>query len=245
MNLDIESYLKHFGYMPALTSLAQAYLAFRRAHGIPDSATAEAVESTMRLPRCGLPDHALTTAENRWRKRDLKVYVESYVTALSRGDQDDLLDGCLKVWPSVCNLTMQRVLTRSIADVVIGAGRGRSSGFDGPQGVLAWAELPPGDDRQLRLMLDLDERWISTATQAGILYKNVVNHELGHIVGLDHSRGLMAPYYAAGIAVPQQDDDIPRAQALYGAPVNPPAPTSQRIVLEFQGPIPGFTVRRE
>jgi matrix metalloproteinase-14 (membrane-inserted) len=248
---DVEQYLTRFGYLASgRAALGPAVAAFRRLWGLPEGEEVdELVQRAMATPRCGLPDHPLTTAETRWRKTDLTVYVESYVTALSKSDQDDLIDQSLKVWPAVAGIAMRRVKAKAGASIVIGAARGRSAGFDGPSGVLAWAELPPGDDRQLRLMMDLDEVWRLDSTTAGILFYNVLNHELGHSIGLGHSEvrtALMAPYYAAGVAVPQADDDIPRARAIYGAPVvPPPVPPagSSRIVLEFDGPVPTWRAR--
>lgn len=227
----------------------------------------------MATPRCGVPDmvdptnpaHAHFVALpqfaqqnlSRWQKKGLKYYIGTYVKSLGKSDQVAIHAGIWKAWDGVCGIHAERTLTSNDADVIIGAGRGRTSGFDGPGRILAWAELPPGDDRQLRLMFDDDETFVASANQRGILLFNTGCHEVGHNLGLGHSNvstALMAPTYNPGVAVPQWNDDIQRVIARYGEDVpatEPPKPDPQPgatdYVINVRGElrIPGYRLVRE
>lgn len=243
-------YLSKFGYLrtkgePDPESVEEAVRAFRGRFALPEGDALDGpVLRAMQAPRCGLPDHRLATEEARWRKRDLTYAVTGYVGGLSRGDVDDLLELAWRDWTAVCDLRVKRVLSGS-ADVQVATGRSAAQGFDGPQGTLAWAQLPQGDDRPLLMRFDLDETWTRAATDRGILFRNVACHEFGHLLGLDHSSvrtALMAPYYSPGVVRPQPNDDVQRAQALYGppqAPTPPPAPTPGRVRITLSGPLAG------
>lgn len=208
----------------------------------------------MYRPRCGVvdvfaDDVRRMVLEAKWRKGSLSYFIDAYVTGLSQSDQDDLLKVAWQQWQDVCGIRLQRVASKTTADIVISTGKGRAQGMDGPSGTLAWAQLPPGNDQQLLMRFDIDETWTNNQIQLmkmhndaamtgaiawaelpatrGIQYLNVACHEFGHLLGLDHSRiasALMAPYYAVGISKPQSNDDIPRIQALYGPAVTPMPP---------------------
>ena len=128
-------------------------------------------------------------------------------------------------WTKVTNLSFSQVDSdHNAIDIVIGVSRRRRSGFGRRGGVLAWAQLPssPNFDGQLWSMFDSAERWTTEAEESGILFRAVCAHEIGHLLGLGHSRfesALMYPYYDANIETPQEKDDIPRIQKLYGEPL--------------------------
>ncbi len=186
-------------------------------------------------PRCGLPDYAMADGPQaaKWGLSELTYFVEQYVEGLSKTDQDAILAKAWSSWSNVANLKFTRVNTAGKANFVISTGRGRGSNFDGPGNTLAWAYLPSGNSYQGQLLMrfDLDERWLATAGQRGILMENVACHEFGHLLGLDHSRistALMAPYYSPNVPKPVDNDDVKRIVALYGratAPTPLPTPT--------------------
>lgn len=234
------AYLEHYGYLSGNPLAGTFDLAGRIASAIRALQTAAGVEPTgmvddqtkqiMRTPRCGCLDvQHLVSEEARWRKRDLTYGVEKYIQAMSTGDQDDLMEMAWKAWTDIADIRVKRIVTGS-PDVLVTAGRGRADGFDGPGGTLAYAYLPNGTDQQLILRVDLDERFVRDTSQSqGIPYLNMFTHELGHILGLEHSRqsgALMAPFLNPAVATPQQSDDIPRIQALYGPSRTPGSPSS-------------------
>lgn len=241
--LDAVAYLVRYGHLGAvdgLESLPSAQLEavhaaardLQRLAGLEP--TGELCPATLRVmswPRCGVQAR-MASKEARWRKNRLTYWVESYVGGISQADQDELIRLAWSSWEAAADVKLTKVGGRGQADMVISTGRGASAGFDGPQGTLAWAQLPPGNDSQLLMRFDLDERWLRDSTAPGILFRNVACHEFGHLLGLDHSRvqgALMAPFYAAGVDRPQASDDVTRIQALYGRPAqqppSPPTPT--------------------
>lgn len=248
---DAVGYLSRYGYLAAGVAdpdaVAEATRQFRQRFGLVEGDTldAQAVRA-MAWPRCGVPDGRITSEEARWRKTQLTYFVEAYVGGLSRADQDDLIGLAWSDWMAVAGIRVERGQSKASADIVISTGRGRAYNFDGASGTLAWAYLPNGRDTQLLMRFDLDETWVRNATDRGILFRNVACHELGHLLGLDHSSrqtALMAPYYAPRVVSPQPVDDVTRIQSLYGPPVSTPdnpAPVKPEIILRFDGPIPHF-----
>jgi hypothetical protein len=229
-------WLQHYGYVrhnllaeASLVALESFDDSLRRAQalmGLPQTGELdEATLAKMKQPRCGVADVLPFKAlEARWRKNRLNYFVEGYVSGLSKADQEDLLRMAWKSWEDVADLRLYPVVSKSAADIVISTGQGRNQNFDGPSGTLAWAELPPGDDRPLLMRFDLGEAWVKDGQ--GIRFLNVACHEFGHLLGLDHSRNpqaLMAPYYSPAVSRPLQDD-IGRIQALYGMPASVPTP---------------------
>ncbi len=243
------SYLDTFGYfeqslagwkdirvedITKAIGLFQAWFGVRKSLQL-DPQTVKAMEG----PRCGHPDihrkhdakaQAIKQFINanlpRWSKTGVTYGFASFVPGLTKDVQRKLAAQAFQAWTRYGNLDVTET-TGSTADIVIGTGQGARSNFDGPGGTLAWAYLPDGSDRQLEMRFDLGETWITDPAQRGILYLNVATHEIGHLMGLDHSKvqsALMAPYYNVATSAPQQDDDIPRFQARYGVRAAPPPP---------------------
>lgn len=210
---------------------------FQEMTGTPvDGVLDEQVVKAMKtMPRCGCRDYNIISPfafgdPPSWGVAEITYFIERYVGGLSQSDQDSLLTQAFGAWAEVTQrLRFRRVGTPTGANLVISTGRGRTDQFDGPSGTLAWAYLPPQSNfsGQLLMKFDLDETWILNAADRGILYLNVATHEIGHLLGLEHSqvpKALMAAYYSVGIVKPQSNDDIPRIQALYGQQTTPPAP---------------------
>lgn len=244
-------YLDAFGYFSrelagwkdiSLGDVVNAILSFQKFFNIKqtgqlDVSTIRAMESY----RCGCPDIVQVDHPNgqvylqmralaqqnlpRWTKTAVKYCVVNYVNGLPQATQDAIIQQAFDQWSAVAGVTVVRAKPGEPCDILIDTGQGQRSNFDGPGGVLAWAYMPTGSDQQLTMKFDLDETWVTDATQRGVLMLNVACHEFGHLLGLDHSRAqsaLMAPYYSPTVSKPQAVDDIPRVQARYGPPTTPP-----------------------
>lgn len=256
------SYLDFFGWLKTslagwkdinLSDILAAIAAYQKFFGLLE--TGELDKQTLRLmntPRCGVPDRpqgGKPRATGKWNKPTLLYYVKDYVQGVEQSKQDATVAQAFASWTNVCGLRIERCPSGQTPDLVLTTGRGRQAGFDGPGSTLAFAYLPQGNDRQLSLVWDLDEPW-----NRGIDQLAVTSHEVGHLLGLEHSQyrsALMYPYLSP-ITEPQQVDDIPRIRNLYGmpspttpsVPPSPPTGGSQRtlLTLAVEGPITGISV---
>ncbi|NXO03044.1 MMP27 protein, partial [Rhinopomastus cyanomelas] len=194
---------------------------------VTGKADAETVE-TMKKPRCGAPDvgfYGVTLPG--WRKNKLTYRVVNHTPDMSEEDVDRAIQKALHVWSSVTPLIFTRV-HEGTADIMIAFetkvhGRCPRS-FDGPLGVLAHA-FPPGNGFGGDVHFDEDEDW--TTGSAGFNLFLVAAHELGHALGLSHSRdqrALMFPNYAyvRPSDFPLSADDIRAIRSIYGPPPRAP-----------------------
>ena len=174
------------------------------------------------IPRCGCPDFNLSSNPKKWKEKNLLYCIVNRDTDLAPEVWDGLITEAFDSWSNVADISFSKTDHKQSANIVIDIGDGQSHHFDGPLGTLAWAYLPPKNDYigQLLMKFDTDEVWTKDAEARGMLLRNVAAHEIGHILGLSHSSvdtALMAPYYAANVFCPQEDDII-RIQELYGKP---------------------------
>lgn len=212
------------------TDISTSIKKFQEMFGLPQTGELDPqTVKAMHWPRCGCPDYMRASAVrgSKWGPKQLTYFVEQYIPGLPKKDQDDILDLAYQQWEDNCDLKITRVASKSSANMIISTGTGKPDNFDGPGGTLAWAYLPPNSNYngQLLMRFDLGETWVMNSKDRGILLLNVACHEFGHFLGLEHSsvqRALMAPYYAVGVTKPQDNDDIPRIQKLYGSPTTKP-----------------------
>jgi len=247
------TYLDVFGYFSeeldkwkdiTVGDIVDAVKVFQGMFGIKKSGelTMPTVKA-MQMPRCGCPDIAQPRFAQyqavkafakanlpAWRKRGVAYKINGYVPGISKTDFETTIYNAFQAWTKHGELNIRPATGAQVPDIVIGVGQGKQDDFDGPSGVLAWCYLPDGNDQQLQCKFDSAETWVLTPQQRGILLANVATHEFGHGLGLSHSRvggALMAPTYNQAVAIPQDNDDIPRFVARYGArstPVPPPVP---------------------
>lgn len=257
---EIFEYLKYYGYLPAnisLQSLKRNKTLIKASlttllsnirdkskdkskdNVIKEEDLLNRTEKLIQLPRCGVKDTLITSEQNKWLSRNLTYYIENYLNNISKADFENIIHLAFKAWSDVCDLKFTQATSLSRANIIVSTGKGRQDGFDGPKGVLAWAELPNGTDRTLLTRFDEDEIWKLQPTTPGILLLNVATHEFGHLIGLTHSSkrsALMAPYYAEAISAPQQDDDISRSQGIYGPPkISPIPPQEFTLTVKLKG----------
>ena len=239
----VVAYLRHYGYLDSLKNITiedvlNAIKVFQKfANLYEDGLAGQKTLGIMYMPRCGVKDiMKLEVEAAKWRPQSLTYYIAGRDSDLSAEMWDSILAKALNQWAEVADLSFTRVQVRSQANLVFDVGSGRKDGFDGPGGTLAWAQIPSGNSYQGQLLskADKDETWRAELNGPGILFLNVMCHEIGHLLGLDHSNiqsALMAPFYNANIFKPVANDDIRRIQALYGAPSGgpvtpPPNPTT-------------------
>lgn len=251
-------YLKKYGYLDDLDADQKT---FRKAVKLfqtffqlkEDGLLGPKSLRAMEAPRCCVPD-TLAATNRKWNRREIRYYIDGYVSGLSRSVTANIIKAAWKSWANHVDLVFIRTNNRSLANIMIGVGRGTRYNFDGSGGTLAWAQLPSGNDRQLRTRFDLDETWISNPTKRGILLLNVAAHEFGHLLGLGHSSvsgALMAPFYNPRIDEPQQKDDVSRIHSIYEAveppkpkPTPTPKPGRQTVTIVVEGKVIDVKVKK-
>ncbi|MDE2600246.1 MAG: matrixin family metalloprotease [Rhodocyclaceae bacterium] len=130
------------------------------------------------------------------------------------------------MWSSVANLTFVQVPDDGAAfnaptasgDIRLGLHT-----FDGAFGILAHGYYPPlnGGSAAGDIHFDVAENWKVSFGGPGFDIVQVLAHELGHALGLDHTNvpgSLMNPFYSESFYGPQADD-IAGMQHIYGRPV--------------------------
>ncbi|XP_038891016.1 metalloendoproteinase 2-MMP-like [Benincasa hispida] len=120
-------------------------------------------------------------------------------------------------WALNTHFTFSHVVDYNKADIKISFERGEhgdDASFDGVGGILAHA-YPPTDGR---LHFDADEPWSVGAISGYFDVETVALHEIGHILGLQHSSigtAIMFPSISAGVTKGLHWDDIAGIKALY------------------------------
>lgn len=234
------NYLKNYGYIDEgnsekIEDIVEIIRGFQRTAGLDETGMIDG--KTLRMmsyPRCRMTDRQELNS-GYWGIKDLTYYIQSYDNDISREEWGEAIRSACDELSYVCGITFDEVNSKNSANIVMNVASGRRNGFDGSSGTLAYAYLPPQANYkgQLGLYFDADEMWLGLkGGSRGIYLKNVACHELGHNLGLSHSKistALMAPFYSPKIDKPQQNDDITRLQSLYGKPRTTPTPTPDPV----------------
>jgi hypothetical protein len=110
-------------------------------------------------------------------------------------------EGAWRNWAEAIDIRPRRVMSRAEAKVW-----GTFSRIDGGSGTLAWSMLANNTDRPLEQRYDNGENWVwvnPADVDSGIDIQRVIEHEVGHALGLDHdgfnANALMRPSYSGRI----------------------------------------------
>ncbi|KAL5711040.1 neutrophil collagenase [Ranunculus cassubicifolius] len=197
---------------------------------------AETVE-TMSMPRCGVADiingttrmgpgkakrnptslhtvshYAFTPGSPRWTH-----LTYAFDTSANRTILAPVFLAAFAKWSAVSIFTFEEIQDYNASDIVIGVhtgDHGDGDPFDGPGGTLAHA-YPPTDGR---LHFDGDERWSIVPANGTFDLESVALHEIGHILGLDHSSiegAIMFARIPIGVRKGLHEDDVQGIRALY------------------------------
>ncbi|XP_004604864.2 macrophage metalloelastase [Sorex araneus] len=179
----------------------------------------------MNTPRCGVPDvQHFSTMPGRpvWKKRVISYRINNYTPDMSREDVDYAIQRAFHVWSEVTPLRFRKI-NYGVADIMIFfafRAHGDFDPFDGPGGVIAHA-FGPGPNIGGDAHFDEDETWTKSSRGTNLFL--VAVHEIGHSLGLGHSkdtRAIMFPTYnyVDTKTFRLSADDIRGIQYLYGRP---------------------------
>tara|TARA_R110002020_G_scaffold103752_2_gene243076 strand:- start:109 stop:768 length:660 start_codon:yes stop_codon:yes gene_type:complete len=176
---------------------------------------------------CGVgieTDDTAAIIKNKWDRKDFRYYIAARDTGDMEAEVwDNEFKSAFDAWSEVSPLTFRQVGKGKEFDFVISVGSRRREKFGRSGSVLAWAQMPPSRryDGVLLTKFDLAENWILPGSKdQGIILRSVACHEIGHLLGLEHSvdpDALMYPYI--NNALKPRNDDIKKIQRLYGKPI--------------------------
>ena len=243
---DMDSYLDAYGYkgpdspdpdIGELVDQAEAFkiavMKFQKMAGLEMTGIADdETVKWMRMPRCGVMDQVtmsdvtdsrrrrFTAQGTRWSRNHLTYRILNYSPDFSAVVQREEIKRALKLWSDVTPLTFTEVGQSYYADIDLKFGtysHGDRYPFDGPSGTLAHAFFPvSGGD----VHFDDDETF-TAFEYAGVNLYQVVAHEIGHSLGLQHSdirSAVMRPFKHPYIVDFSLDiDDVRGIQAIYGS----------------------------
>ncbi|OMO73404.1 Peptidase M10, metallopeptidase [Corchorus capsularis] len=219
-------------------SLESAIKTYQRRHrlkvtGILDVETV----NQMTKPRCGFPDIIMTFNNNNnfgnphiWPPNVTHLRYRFLTTVeppVGTQDLKAIVARAFEKWAQVSRFTFEQV-AEDIADsfeLEIGfhgtqklASDPHDIGFDGPRGVSAHADLPPRGN----LHYDKDEAWSSNPGADQIDLESIALHEIGHLLGLEHSvvpESVMYGVFEYGTKTKRDlhPDDIESILELYGS----------------------------
>lgn len=161
-------------------------------------------------------------AISRWSKKTISYAFVNNTNALPGDREHELVRQAFAIWAEHVPLTFVETADNGRADIEIGwfsGSHGGDENFDGPGGILAYANIPnPYGERQLVLRFDNDESWSENPSRRQVDMLTVAIHEIGHCLGLDHSSDRDAVMFASydGEHGFLDNDDVAGVQSLYG-----------------------------
>jgi len=201
--------------------------------GVVDPATAQVLE----LPRCGVPDvsprgratsgvnadFVLRGCDYETKFRTLSFAFETGTGDLAGTQERQPVRNAFTTWQQQIPIDFVEVGTANNPNFTIGwftGNHGDSSPFDGVGNTLAHAFYPPPCGGQHAGKCHFDDAEVWSLSGAGNTFdtETVALHEIGHLLGLDHSTvpgAVMFPTYA-GPRRALAADDINGIQTLYG-----------------------------
>ncbi|KDP45996.1 hypothetical protein JCGZ_11900 [Jatropha curcas] len=198
--------------------------------------------SIMMMPRCGIPDiingsTRMLSGKNNHRHSSSSFHMVSHYTFfrgkpkwpvskynLTYGFEPSTpteargaVANAFETWATVTKFKFTSVQDYKTADLKIGFYRGEHGDglpFDGPGGITAHAFAPQDG----RFHYDADEKYAVGAVQGAFDLKTVALHEIGHLLGLQHSSlqaAVMYAYTSRGVTKDLTADDVQGIRALY------------------------------
>jgi len=240
----LQKYLTKYGYLTTTVTpgvlddaTSDALRMFQNIGGISetgelDPRTVDALEQ----PRCGVPDLPTVNAARRGTSAEFVLRGCSYAKLsftyrftngtgdINGNDERAAVQRAFATWAAVLRGVRFQQVDTATSDFAIGwhtGNHGDGSAFDGVGNTLAHAFYPPpcGGANAGSLHYDDAETWSLAGTAQTFDAETVALHEIGHLLGLDHSAvtgAVMFPSYG-GVRRGLTPDDIDGIRRLYPA----------------------------
>ncbi|KAH0624292.1 hypothetical protein JD844_007989 [Phrynosoma platyrhinos] len=175
--------------------------------------------------------YAINPLGYKWDHVNLTYKIVRFPSTLNKGDTERAIASAFRMWSNVSPLSFRRLAPTKPADITIGFYTFNHTDcwfsplhpcFDGLNGELAHAFLPPRGE----IHFDNHEFWILGRSRfswkQGVWLNDLVQvaaHEIGHALGLWHSRdvrALMHPNATYSRTWRISQDDVWAIQRLYG-----------------------------
>lgn len=222
---DVNDYLKKYGYLDSSDSNSDSIdesslIKFQKFFNL--TATGQFDRSTYNIltnPRCAVADivNETTAFKPWWTGKELKYgfHPKNQVTDNVKSLFQDAFDR----WSNVTGLNFTETLKFNESDIPIAFLK-----FDGEGGMVGGAYI--SNSHHLGIMFfDFKEKWVLSSKgvvikEGDVDLESFVMHQIGHILGLEHSSVEEAVMYP--IVLPKQkvelvnDDDLKKIQKIYG-----------------------------
>jgi hypothetical protein len=238
----IQQYLTHYGYLTTTVSpntldtpTSQALETFQQVLGLEPTGELNAeTAAAMQLPRCGTPDVGVVARVEGGVSANFVLRGCSYSGAnftyrfvngtndIGGNQERNAVRNAFNTWASVlCGINFEERAADPV-DFEIGwftGDHGDNSSFDGAGNTLAHAFYPPpcGGGHAGECHFDNAETWSLTGAAPTVDLETVALHEIGHLLGLEHSAvagSVMFPTYG-GVRRALTQDDIDGIRRLY------------------------------
>jgi hypothetical protein len=241
---DVQNYLRQFGYTREGEGLAalraaevdditsEALMAFQAFHGLPitgefDSAT----KDVMTKPRCGHPDMrsgiAFSTA-CAWNQRGITYAFRNGTDDITAQQEFQAVRNAFRTWASIVPFTFTEVGITGYHEIEIDWRNATDPDYNMVGSTIAHADYPFGCDFVTRTFPkplhfdDSEHLWAIGSVTNALDVESVALHEIGHILGLQHSSvsgAVMAPSISQNFTQRSlHNDDIAGIRRLYSYP---------------------------
>lgn len=201
----VQAFLERFGYLPpskykigrldARTS--RALSAFQKFNSLkPTGRYDDATRDAMTRPRCALPDvpggRRFATA-CPWDRTNLTFALDTPTADVAGQAEWNAIRAAFRTWQALAALTFTEVGLTSNPDIRAGWRSAIDPDFNMVGGTIAHADFPPGCGVVTNTLPkpvhfdDSEHTWSVGAVANAFDVETVALHEIGHIVGLQHS----------------------------------------------------------